>query len=162
MTKQETEIIKLLQQDARESVENIASILSMSKEDVEKTIEKLEKEGVIVKYSAIVNKDVLFDSGVQALIEVKVSPMKEKGYDEIADYLGQFDEVKNLYLMSGAYDLAIFIEGANLKEVARFVSEKLSCISQVLSLSTHFILKKYKIEGVSLDTARNERSIIQL
>ena len=161
MTKLESEIIKILKENAREKIADIATILSVSEDEVKRTIAKLENEGVIVKYSAIVNEDQFFGDGVQALIEVKVNTMKEKGYDEIAGYLGQFDEVKNLYLMSGAYDLAIFIEGKNLREVARFVSEKLSCINHVQSVATHFILKKYKIEGVSIDNDSKERLIIQ-
>lgn len=161
MTKIESDIVKILQDDARASAEHIATILSLNVDEVKKIVEKLEGDGVIVKYGAIVNEDEFFDDKVQALIEVKVNPMKEKGYDEIAEYLGQFEEVKNLYLMSGAYDLAIFIEGKNLKEVARFVSEKLSCINQVLTVSTHFILKKYKIEGVSLNKSNKERLLIQ-
>ena len=161
MTKNESNIVKILQDDARATAKHIATILSLSEEEVRVAIEKLEADGVIVKYGAIVNEDEFFDDKVQALIEVKVNPMKEKGYDEIAEYLGQFSEVKNLYLMSGAYDLAIFIEGKNLKEVARFVSEKLSCINQVLTVSAHFILKKYKIEGVSLNKSNKERLLIQ-
>ena len=161
MTANQKKILDLLKNDARYTATQIADMLCMEKSDVEKTIEEFERDGVIVKYSAIVNDDEFFGDGVQALIEVKVNPMKEKGYDEIAEYVEQFAEVKNLYLMSGAYDLAIFIEGKNLKEVARFVSEKLSCINQVQADSTHFILKKYKIEGVALDRQKKERLIIQ-
>ena len=123
MTANQKKILDLLKNDARYTATQIADMLCMEKSDVEKTIEEFERDGVIVKYSAIVNDDEFFGDGVQALIEVKVNPMKEKGYDEIAEYVEQFAEVKNLYLMSGAYDLAIFIEGKNLKEVARFVSE---------------------------------------
>ena len=161
MTANQKKILDLLKNDARYTATQIADMLCMEKSDVEKTIEEFERDGVIVKYSAIVNDDEFFGDGVQALIEEKVNPMKEKGYDEIAEYVEQFAEVKNLYLMSGAYDLAIFIEGKNLKEVARFVSENLSCIFQVQAVSTHFILKKYKIEGVALDRQKKERLIIQ-
>ncbi len=161
MTANQKKILDLLKNDARYTASQIADMLCIPVCDVEKTIEEFERDGVIVKYSAIVNDDEFFGDGVQALIEVKVNPMKEKGYDEIAEYVEQFAEVKNLYLMSGAYDLAIFIEGKNLKEVARFVSEKLSCINQVQAVSTHFILKKYKIEGVALDRQKKERLIIQ-
>ena len=160
MTKLESDIIKILKENAREEIANIATLVSATEDEVKSAIAKLENEGVIVKYSAIVNEDQFFGDGVQALIEVKVNTMKEKGYDEIASYLGQFSEVKNLYLMSGAYDLAIFIEGKNLREVARFVSEKLSCINHVQSVATHFILKKYKVEGVSLENENKERLII--
>ena len=95
------------------------------------------------------------------MIEVKVSPMHERGFDEIAEYVCQFEEVKNLYLMSGGYDLAIYIEGKSLKEVALFVSEKLSALPQILSTATHFVLKRYKIEGVTLGGSSKDRLIVQ-
>ena len=160
MTKFEQEIVKILQEDGRAGYAHIAEMLSSTEEKVKQTVEKLERDGVILKYSAIVADDEFFGDTVQALIEVKVSPMKEKGYDEIAGYVSGFEEVKSLYLMSGAYDLAIFIEAKNLKEVARFVSEKLSLINSVQSVATHFILKKYKIEGAAIGTEK-ERLIIQ-
>ena len=160
MTKFEQEIVKILQEDGRASYKQIAEMLSAGEDKVKAAVEKLEKDGVILKYSAIVADDEFFGDTVQALIEVKVSPMKEKGYDEIAGYVSGFDEVKSLYLMSGAYDLAIFIEAKNLREVARFVSEKLSLINSVQSVATHFILKKYKLSGTTIG-AEKDRLLIQ-
>ena len=124
-------------------------------------MEQLEKTGVIVKYTAVVNDERTARDYVEALIEVKVAPVREKGFDEIAEYIYQFDEVKSVYLMSGAYDLAVFVEGRTLRDAARFVSEKLSVIDKVLSTATHFILKKYKLDGVILDKPDGNRLIVQ-
>ena len=111
----------------------------------------MEESGVIVKYTAIVNGEVLSEEIVQALIEVRVTPQKVNGFDAIAEEIYRFDEVQSLYLMSGGYDLAVFIEGRSLRDVSRFVAERLSTIDGILSTATHFILKKYKIEGTIAD-----------
>ena len=103
---------------------------------------------MLVKCAAIVNSELLDESLVEALIEVKVSPKKAEGFDGMAKQIAAFPEVKGVYLMSGAYDLAVFIEDTSLQKVARFVSERISTFDGVLSTATHFILKKYKIEGV--------------
>jgi DNA-binding Lrp family transcriptional regulator len=117
----------------------------------------MEKSGVLAKYTVLVNESRLGSDGVQALIEVKVSPQFSHGFDSIAQDIYQFDEVKSVYLMSGAYDLAVFIEGKTLREVAGFVSEKLSVMDKVLSTATHFILKKYKSDGVVLEDEKSKR-----
>ena len=111
----------------------------------------MEESGVIVKYTAIVNGEALSEEIVQALIEVRVTPQKVNGFDAIAEEIYRFDEVQSLYLMSGGYDLAVFIEGRSLRDVSRFVAERLSTIDGILSTATHFILKKYKIEGTIAD-----------
>ena len=152
MKKLETDILAILQEDGRYTPAKIAVMLDKSEEEVASAIAALEARGVIVKYTAIVNDERLSDDIVQALIEVKVSPQKTSGFDAIAEEIYRFDEVKSCYLMSGGYDLAVFIEGKNLREVARFVSERLSTLDEVQSTATHFILKKYKIEGTITDT----------
>ena len=126
-------------------------MLDKTEEEVCAAIEGLEARGVIVKYTAIVNGERLSDETVQALIEVKVTPQKTNGFDAIAEEIYRFEEVKSCYLMSGGYDLAVFIEGKSLRDVARFVTERLSTLDDVLSTATHFILKKYKIEGTIAD-----------
>ena len=113
----------------------------------------MEENGIIVKYTAIVNGEKTDDSLVSALIEVKVTPKKKEGFDGIAMAIASFPEVKSVYLMSGAYDLAVFIEDRSLQQVARFVSERISTFDGVISTATHFILKKYKIEGVTTQKA---------
>ena len=157
MKKLETDILAILQEDGRYTPAKIAVMLDKSEEEVASAIAALEARGVIVKYTAIVNDERLSDDIMQALIEVKVSPQKTSGFDAIAEEIYRFDEVKSCYLMSGGYDLAVFIEGKNLREVARFVSERLSTLDEVQSTATHFILKKYKIEGTITDTEDDNR-----
>lgn len=147
MTALEKDILKLLTEDARLGVKKLAAMLSTDEETVKSTVADLEKKGVIVKYSAIVNSEKAEDALVEALIEVKVTPKKKEGFDGIAKQIASFPEVKAVYLMSGAYDLAVFIEDKTLQQVSRFVSERISTFDGVLSTATHFILKKYKIEG---------------
>lgn len=161
MKKLHSNILQILRDDARTSNAEVASMLGVSEQEVACAVAEMEKSGVIVKYTAIVNDEKAEKDYVEALIEVKVSPVREKGFDEIAEYIYQFEEVKSVYLMSGAFDLAIFVEGKTLRDAARFVSEKLSGIDKVLSTATHFILKKYKTEGIVLDKKENKRLIVQ-
>ena len=157
MEKLESDILGILQEDCRYSPAKIAVMLNKTEGEVLDAVQSMEQRGIIVKYTAIVNDERLSDDYVQALIEVKVSPQKASGFDAIAEEIYRFDEVKSCYLMSGGYDLAVFIEGKTLREVARFVSERLSTLDDVLSTSTHFILKKYKIEGVITDREDDNR-----
>ena len=151
MKKLEADILKILEEDCRYSPSKIAVMLDTSEAEVSAAIENMEESGVIVKYTAIVNGEVLSEEIVQALIEVRVTPQKVNGFDAIAEEIYRFDEVQSLYLMSGGYDLAVFIEGRSLRDVSRFVAELLSTIDGILSTATHFILKKYKIEGTIAD-----------
>ena len=151
MTTLEKEILQLLTNDARLSAKKISAMLSTDEETVKSAIRTMEEDGLIVKYTAIVNDEKANDSLVSALIEVKVSPKKKEGFDGIAQQIASFPEVKSVYLMSGAYDLAVFIEDRSLQQVARFVSERISTFDGVVSTATHFILKKYKIEGVATE-----------
>lgn len=143
-----TSVLNLLCADSRYSAEKIAVMLGISVDEVREAISELENSGAIVKYSTIVNSEKLERESVEALIEVKVTPQQGRGFDAIAEEIYKFAEVKSLYLMSGGFDIAVFIEGKSLKDVAMFVSEKLSMAENVISTSTHFILKKYKIEGI--------------
>ena len=123
-------------------------------------MEDLEREGVIVKYAAIINNEVLKDKSVQALIEVKVAPQKLNGFDAYAEQLYHFSEGQSLYLMSGGFDLAVFVEGKDISAIANFVSEKLSIIDGIIGVQTHFILKKYKVEGqITRLPQKNKRQI---
>ncbi len=142
------ELLKLLQSNALESRENLAKQLNLSVADVASRIAEYEKSGVIRGYQAILNEDKLDLDTVTAVIEVKVTPQREGGFDHIAERISKFPEVRSAYLMSGTYDLLLFVEGRNLREVASFVSEKLSSLEGVLSTSTHFMLKTYKRLGV--------------
>ena len=142
------ELLKILGANALESRENIARMLNVSAAEVDARIVAYEKQGVIRGYQAILNEDKLDLDTVTAVIEVKVTPQREGGFNTIADRISKFPEVRSAYLMSGAYDLLLFVEGKNLRQVAAFVSEKLSPLEGVLSTSTHFMLKTYKRLGV--------------
>ena len=158
------EILDLLRQNARLSVEDIASMTKKSVEEVKAIIKKLEDDGVILKYAAIVNpeKDRAAKDKVVAEIQIQVQPQREHGFDAIADRIYRFPQVKSLYLMSGGYDLKVLIEGDNLKDVALFVSEKLSTLEGVRSTKTNFVLKTYKENDiVYVEDERDRREGVQ-
>lgn len=140
------EILDLLRQNARLSAEDIAAMTKKSVAEVQAIIKKLEDDGVILKYIAVVDpeKDAVAKDKVVAEIQIQVQPQREHGFDAIADRIYRFPQVKSLYLMSGGYDLKVLIEGDNLKDVALFVSEKLSTLEGVRSTKTNFVLKTYK------------------
>lgn len=140
-------VLALLTENARYTDEDIAKIVGSSKAEVENAIKSMEKEGLIVKYTTILNRDLIKENKVEALIEVKVALQKLKSFNEYAEELYNFNEVTSMYLMSGGFDLAVFVEGNDISEIAEFISEKLSVIDGITSVQTHFILKKYKIEG---------------
>jgi DNA-binding Lrp family transcriptional regulator len=142
------EILKLLQRDALESRETIAKLLNLPLTDVNQRIADYEKSGVIRGYQAVLDEDKLDLDRVTAVIEVKVTPQREGGFNQIAQRISKFPEVRSAYLMSGAYDLLLFVEGRSLRDVAAFVSERLSPLEGVISTSTHFMLKTYKRFGV--------------
>lgn len=147
MQKLDKNILALLMEDSRLTPKKIAAALSVPEAAVKEKIRALEESGVIVKYTAIVNAEEYEEESVEALIEVKVTPQRGHGFDKIAREIAGHDEVQNLYLMSGGYDLAVIVRGKSLRSVSRFVSEKISTYENVLSTATHFILKKYKVEG---------------
>ena len=155
-------ILTALTEDGRYTAEKLAVMFNVSVAEVEKIVAKLENDGVIVKYAAIINNEMLPNKKVQALIEVKVSPQKLKGFDSYAEEIYSFKEVSSLYLMSGVFDLAVFVEGKDISDIAKFVAERLSVIDGITSVQTHFILKRYKIEGqITKVSEERERQIIQ-
>jgi len=159
MEKLYNDILGILNQDSRFTADKIAAMLGKDKNAVAAAIEKMEKSGVIVKYNTLVNTDKLGDDMVQAWIEVKVTPQRTLGFDSIAEQIYQFDEVKDLYLMSGGFDLAVLVEGRSLRDVAMFVSEKLSALDTVTGTSTSFVLKKYKQGGVLTDCKEAQKRV---
>jgi len=146
------ELLKLLKKNALETPEDLAKMLNISVESVKAKIAGYEKSGVIRGYQAVVNQDQLDIDLVTAVIEVKVTPEREGGFNHIAERISKFNEVQSLYLMSGTFDLLLFISGQSLKEVAFFVSDKLATIPGVVSTSTHFMLKTYKDHGVLMES----------
>ena len=141
-------LLRLLQQDANTSREDLARLLNLSVEETNARIAALEKEGVIRGYQAIVDRERLDKNTVTAFIEVRITPERGGGFDRIAHRIAKFDQVVSCYLISGGYDLLVVVEGGSLREVASFVSEKLSTIESVISTATHFRLKTYKENGV--------------
>ncbi|MCZ0704370.1 DNA-binding Lrp family transcriptional regulator [Natronobacillus azotifigens] len=149
MDEKEMELLRILEKNGRLDTETIASMIEVKEEEVKKMIEKLEQECAILGYSTLINwAKVLTHQGVTAMIEVKVTPTRGVGFDHVAERIYRFPEVKALYLMSGAYDLSITVEGQTMMEISRFVSDKLSTLESVVSTTTHFVLKKYKHDGV--------------
>jgi DNA-binding Lrp family transcriptional regulator len=153
------ELLKILQANALEPRENIARMLGLSLDDVNQRVAEYEKRGVIRGYQAILNEDQLDLDKVTAVIEVKVTPQREGGFDTIAHRISRFPEVRSAYLMSGPYDLLLFVEGKNLREVAGFVSERLAALEGVLSTSTHFMLKTYKRFGVLMHQEHSDERL---
>ncbi len=155
------ELINLLVENARYTVKELSAIVQADESLVETAIKELQDDGIIVKYSAIVNTEALSSTKVQALIEVKVAPQKLNGFDSYAEEIYNFTEVQSLYLMSGGFDLAVFVEGNTLGDISKFIAEKLSVIDGITSVQTHFILKKYKVEGqITRRTEESKRQIL--
>jgi DNA-binding Lrp family transcriptional regulator len=153
------DILELLQGDARLTAEEIAVMLKKDVKDVKKKILQMEKDGIILKYAAVVNDQKVAKTKelVQAFIEIQVTPERERGFDALAERIYKFPQVKSLYLMSGSYDLHVVIEGKTLKDVAFFVSEKLATLNGVKSTKTTFVLKKYKTNGLILVEGKEDQ-----
>lgn len=146
------ELLRILKNNALETPENIAKMLNLTPDAVRAKIAEYEKKGVIRGYQAIVNEDQLQMNRVTAVIEVKVSPEREGGFNHVATRISKFPEVQSIYLVSGDFDLLLFVVGPDLKEVAFFVSEKLATIEGVKATATHFMLKTYKHHGVLMES----------
>mgnify|MGYP001260869849 FL=1 len=153
------ELLHLLKRNALETPENLAKMLNLSVDEVRRRIANYEKTGIIRGYQAVVNEDQLSLGRVTAVIEVKVTPEREGGFNSVADRISKFPEVESVYLMSGAFDLLLFVSGRDLKEVAFFVSEKLATIRGVISTATHFMLKTYKANGVLMESAEGSERL---
>lgn len=153
------ELLHLLKRNALETPENLAKMLNLSVDEVRRRIANYEKTGIIRGYQAVVNEDQLALGRVTAVIEVKVTPEREGGFNSVADRISKFPEVESVYLMSGAFDLLLFVSGRDLKEVAFFVSEKLATIRGVISTATHFMLKTYKANGVLMESAEGSERL---
>lgn len=145
------EVLEILEKDAKATIKQISAMTGLSLAQVRKTIEEAEKNRVIVKYKTVVNWERLEEERSRALIEVKIQPEKDVGFDAIAERIYRFPEVNSVYLVSGAYDLAVFVVGKSEHEVAKFVSDKLAALESVQGTVTHFFLKPYKEDGVVLE-----------
>lgn len=154
-------ILAVMEKNSRIDLKDLAVMLGESEIAVANEIARMEEEHIICGYHTLINWDNTTQEKVTALIEVKVTPQRGMGFDKIAERIYQYNEVNSVYLMSGAYDFTVFIEGKTMKEVALFVSSKLSTLDSVLSTATHFVLKKYKDHGtVLVDEVQDERMLV--
>ena len=158
------EILEIIERnDSKLSVEEIAQMTGKTVAEVAAAIDDLEKKNIIVGYKTLINWEKTEKDVVTALIELRVTPQRGEGFDKMAQRIYKYPQVKSLYLMSGAYDLAVTIEGKSMKEVALFVAQKLAQMDSVISTATHFILKKYKEEGICFeDDEKDTRQVITL
>ena len=159
----EKKLLELIEHNAKLSVEEIAEELKISPNDVISLIANLEQRKVICGYDTIINWDKVTEEKCNALIEVKVTPQRGTGFDRIADRIARFDEVDSVYLMSGAYDFLVIVNGKSMKEVSSFVFNKLATIDYINSTATHFVLKKYKDHGIQIqDKPTDKRTNVVL
>lgn len=154
------EIIEMLEQDARMSAADMAAMTGATVEDIKAAVKQLEEDKTIVKYTAIVNHEKVKTEHAEALIEVKVLPKRGQGYDDVAERISKFDEVKSVYLMSGTYDLSVVVRTGNMKQISQFVFEKLAVLEGVTSTVTHFIMRKYKEQGVVFRSEEHEERLV--
>lgn len=156
-------LLTLLENDATLTAKQVAVMLGITEEEAAKQIKQYEEDKTILGYRAVINWENTDRELVSAMIELKVTPQFGEGFDKVAEQIQQYAEVSSVYLMSGGFDIAVMVEGKTMKEVALFVAEKLAPMEEVLSTATHFVLKKYKIDGiVANDTAKDAREVITL
>lgn len=155
------DLLKLLEKNARYTVPELAAMLGKAENEVESEMRAYEKSGVIRGYRAVIDWERTERDYVSARIELKVTPKRDRGFEELAEQISQYKEVQSLYLMSGGYDLALTVVGESFKEIAAFVAYRLAPLDSVLSTATHFVMRKYKEKGIMLvDPDKDERSVI--
>ena len=154
------QLLKILEDNARMSVEDIAAMLNKSPAEVAAMIDLARAQGIIKGYKTLVDWEKAGVNRVEAVIELNVSPKKSRGFDEIAATIAAFDEVESVLLMSGGYDLLVLVEAKSLKELALFVSSKLSTLEMVTGTQTSFVLKRYKEEGVIFDGSQSDNRLV--
>ena len=156
----ELSILEILFNDARTTPAQIAVMTGHSEDEVTAVIRSLEAQKIILKYTTMINWDRVEADQVEAVIEVRVTPQRDEGFDAIAEQIYRFEEVSSVYLMSGAYDLMVTVKAGSMKRLALFVAEKLSTLEYVLSTATHFVLKKYKLEGVIFEERKQDERLV--
>lgn len=152
-------LLKLLHDNAALKPAQLSAMLNQPEADIVAKIKAYEQEEIILGYRTVLNEEKLGVNIVRAVIEVKITPEREGGFDRVAERIAKYDEVRSCYLMSGGYDLLVVVEGDDLREVAQFVSQKLATIQGVLSTATHFMLKPYKEQGMLMHKERNEERL---
>lgn len=153
-------ILELLEQNSRLPIEEMACLLNVDPQAVAAAMDELENSRAILKYSTVIDWEKAGSEKTNALIELTITPEREFGFDKIAERIYGFPEVKSLYLMSGSYDLAVFVEADSFKDISLFVSEKLAPLNQVKGTKTHFIMKKYKEQGVPYKSEENAKRLV--
>jgi len=156
----ERRILELLERDARYTPQRMAAMLGEEESRIAEEIARLEKERIILGHNAVINWEKIGDDGVTAMVDVKVTPEREVGFDAIANRICRFPEVRAVYLMSGLYDLSVIVQGKDLKEISTFISQKLATLHQVQSTTTHFVLKRYKQDGFIFDEKESDRRLV--
>ncbi len=154
-------LLRLLSENSSYSTKDLALLMGVPEENVKAQIKEYENQGIIKGYRAAINWEAVKDSGVTAYIELKVTPTKDRGFDEIAERIMGFEEVDSLYLMAGTYDLAVIVKGETIQDVSSFVTRKLYAMNGVLATATHFILKRYKDEGLILSEIPSDERCMQ-
>jgi DNA-binding Lrp family transcriptional regulator len=155
------ELLRIIEKNSRIDLKDIAIMLGAEEAEVANEIAAMEKEKIICGYYTLINWDNTSDERVSALIEVRVTPQRGMGFDNIAQRIAKYDEVKAVYLMSGGFDFTVILEEKSMKEIAQFVTSKLSTLDQILNTATHFVLKKYKDYGVTMiDEEKDERMLV--
>ncbi|MDO4484330.1 MAG: Lrp/AsnC family transcriptional regulator [Clostridia bacterium] len=160
MQKLENDLLELLREDCRLPLEKMAVMTGATVQEVAEAIQKLENDRVILRYAPTINWDKTDRERVEAMIEVRVTPQRDMGFDAVAKRIYRFEEVKSVYLMSGGYDLLVLVEARTLKELAFFVSEKLSTLEMVTGTATSFVLKRYKEEGVIFEGESADQRLV--
>ena len=160
MTRLEEKLLDILQEDCRIPLEKIAVMTGVTLSEVAETIDGLEKQHVILRYAPTINWDRTDKERVEAMIEVRVTPQRDMGFDAVARRIYRFDEVKSVYLMSGSYDLLVLVEAPTLKNLAFFVSQKLSTLEMVTGTATSFVLKRYKEDGVIFEDEKQDHRLV--
>lgn len=157
------QILNYIEKNSRIELSELAVLLGLDEVAVANELSAMESEGIICGYHTLIDWDKVTEERIHALIEVRVTPQRGKGFDEIAERIYKYPEVSSTYLISGAYDLLVFMEGKTLREISSFVSEKLSTLESVISTTTHFVLRKYKENGTILNKkTEDERMIMTL
>ena len=153
-------ILELIEYDAKLSAKTLATMLGEDESKIQTLITKMEKDKAILGYNAVINWESIGCDGVTAMIDVKVTPEREVGFNSIAERIYRFPEVRCVYLMSGTYDLSVVVTGSNMKDVARFVSHKLSTLEHVQSTVTHFVLKRYKQDNFIFEEPEEDKRLV--
>ncbi|MBQ6318478.1 MAG: Lrp/AsnC family transcriptional regulator [Lachnospiraceae bacterium] len=154
------EILSLIEKNSRIDLKEVAACLNITEVEVANELAAMESEGIICGYHTLIDWDKVTEERIHALIEVRVTPQRGKGFDEIAERIYKYPEVQSTYLISGGFDLLVFMEGKTLKEISSFVYEKLSTMDFVLSTTTHFVLRKYKDHGMILNSKSEDERMI--